>query len=727
MADEQTHQTGTIDDAIRQAEKQLERRIEELRTLAGGEETAAPAPGLGAGGEPAELRPTGAMPPVEQPLTAPESAGGFVDEDAWDDEEPGANAVEAAFTPMVDPQFETTDALAHTDEGDTEGTEWEPSPSAHESGAGEWDSPAPTEEPASDDVDGGQQWELEGSEPTAWEPASSTQDESSQLGSVGADLSGGTTDDSEYTYAADAYDVPSRYQQQDSPTVEPYGPSEALAPYTSGSGFRTVATAGSPTPEETEFWTHTRTAMRLLQQQSDELRHELPNEITRRIREDVGRDMSKRMSAQLGSTLGEQMERIVRDEMASQAASIRQLQQQLPTYADRIERSVTDELQSAAANVKLLQEELPAQFQRVERSFERSLTEDMTKVTRTVEEKTAAVQAMVASQFEHIELAMRGELGKLEQFVRSEFEGPSQQLTQLQESLPGQFQRVDRSVKDSAEQSKEGLDRLGTALTEQQRQLAELTENVQMHREHLVQQIDTLSQTQREHLTKFATETSDQLSAMTKTGAEQHETLSVSMRDQLQRQTEQLSQESAVVREDLRQHQLQMAQKVTDTFSGEIASTKQNVRDLIDLDMGNALGDIAMASRLVLDKLGSMSGELDQDRLQRAEDLELIVDSLASASQGVYGAVNRLFDRVSEFNERMDTVEHRLGSISALERTVEKGLTSVFQQLEGNLTSMQHHLNELQPAPVVVTVNHPEASVAQETRAGYMIGGTRKE
>lgn len=706
MADEQVHQTGTIDDAIRQAEKQLERRIEELRTLAGGDDPIAQG-----GGEPAKLRPTGGAIDVEsdtgaiQPLSEPQPV---VDEDAWEDEVT-AGAVVPDAAPWNDVQHDVqpswTPPIAET---------WEPE--APEGDIGE-ETPQDGPQPSV-----GGRWEdepVDEPEPLAPEP----------LGSgFGAEPAGPDLEpaedqpEPEFEPGPSSFEpAPSSYGIEAGGTYEsepdPYGASAALAPYTSGASAymsRSIATAATPTPEETEFWTHTRTALRLLQQQADELRHELPNEVTRRIRDDVSRDMTKRMGQQLGATLGEQVERIVRDEMSSQAASIRQLQQQLPTYADRIERTVADELQSAGANVKQLSEELPGQFQRIERTMSRVLAEDLNKIDRSLEEKSTQSHAAMAGQFEHIELTMRGELGKLEQFVRNELETPATQLQQLTEQLPGQFQRVERSVKDGTEHTGEQIDRVGQALAEQQRQVLELLDSVKSHREQLATQLDALSSSYSQQLAEFAASSKEQIGSFAD-----------GSREQLQRHHEEIVQQSREAQQELHQHQETLADRVTRSIVDDLAPAKLHLRELVDLDMGNAMGDIALASRLVLDKLGAMSGDLDQDRVQRAEDLELMIDTLTSATQGVYGAINRVFDRVGEFNERMDSVEQRMSSIGALERAVEKGLSAVFHQLEGNLTQMQSHLRELQPAPVVVTVNHPEASVAQETRAGYVLGGSK--
>ncbi|MBC7644243.1 MAG: hypothetical protein H7123_03885 [Thermoleophilia bacterium] len=414
--------------------------------------------------------------------------------------------------------------------------------------------------------------------------------------------------------------------------------------------------AQGPSDEQLQFWAQTRTALRLLQQTTDNISHEVMTSVSRHVEE------------------------IVRDEMVQPNAAIRSVQQSLPGTIDRLESVLAEELQGPLAALRQLQEELPSQLDRVERGVqgavergvtgstdrlsrelvdvERTLTEGVDQLGRTVQTDVQGVEASVATNvtrmaqglstqvgriersvqegFDRVERTLHGDLSKVETTVREELEAPIQTIRQLQDELPARFQRLERAVQESA----------SAPAVEQLTQ--ELVELRGAHRE---------------------------MGEMLRT---------------------------------------------------ELEPTRRGVRDLAELDLGAALGDLATAGTVTLDRLSGVTDDLGRDRVQRVEDLELLVDSMAKGWQGVYGAIGKLFERVESFDERFNKFEKQLDAIGTLEGSVEDTLTTMRNQLEANLTEMQNHLQELQPAPVIVTINHPEATVQNTTKGGYITPDAKK-
>jgi hypothetical protein len=552
MADEQTPHSDVIDDAIRNAEQQLEQKLQALRMSALGDTA-----------------------PAEADTPPPAEA-------AWQGTDPGTAG---DFTPTPTEPTGGWEPAPHGEwRGEPEPAQWQPGEPGHGEPAYDVDAaqfepadPAPQRTPDS-----------------AWDDAviRPTEPVAADSWSTG---SGFVPDAGEVSYA----------EASPEPTYEPAPLHEPAADPTPGGAWQPSSRAAgyeAPSVEEEQFWAQTRTALRMLQQTSEAL----PQAVT--------------------GTMTDQVERIVRDELVAPNASLRQLQQQLPTVADRIEQAVVDELAAPVETIRQMQEELPLQIERIERGVHAALQQDLgelehtvaenvtrlassvadhvTRNERSVNENVDRVERGVRGQFDHIEQTMRVELDRVSENVRAELESPTASMRQLHEELPVHFQRIERVVRDQ----------------DPSQSLQALQSNVAV----------------------------------------------------------------------LQQRQDQIA-----------GALQQVVRD--------ELSDIVEASRLTLDKLGVIATDAGRDRVQRAEDLELLVDSMSKGWQGLYGAVTQLFERVGDFDDRMQHVESKLEQINRLERTVDQ-----------HLESMQQHLQELQPAPVIVTVNHPDAQVAQETRGGYV-------
>jgi hypothetical protein len=434
-------------------------------------------------------------------------------------------------------------------------------------------------------------------------------------------------------------------------------------------GLGSVASSG-PTEAELQFWAQTRTALRHLQQASDGI------------------------PKQVGSVVTESFEQVVRDELAAPTASLRQLQQQLPGYAEHVARVVADELEGPAAAIRQLQDDVPAQIDRLERNMRGVMSEELpARLDALDRDLHGALREELPAQLDRLERNVQGVL-------RDELPQHLDRLDRnmnsaMREDLPQHLDRIERMVSGALhEQLPQRLERLERSVTGQMQEDAERFE------QSVAGNVTRLAQ----GLEGRVVDSEQQLRA-------QFERVESTMRGELDRVQRGLHQDIAGHTELTRQLQEQLPGQL-----GHVEHTvREQAREIsgeIRTDLASLMGEMATLNRATLDRLAAVSGDLDRDRLQRVEDLELLVDSMTTGWKGIYGAVTQVFDRAGEID----------GRIGSLERTLEQSLAQVRQQLETNLGAMQQHLKELQPAPVVVTVNHPDAQVAQTSRPGYTTG-----
>lgn len=185
----------------------------------------------------------------------------------------------------------------------------------------------------------------------------------------------------------------------------------------------------------------------------------------------------------------------------------------------------------------------------------------------------------------------------------------------------------------------------------------------------------------------------------------------------VQQQEEQLAATMQVMQQqrDLisEEHQ-HLAASIKSSFQDEFAETRKNVQDLVNLEIPSTLGELAQSSRETLDRLLSVTNDFERDRLQRVEDLELLVDAMTSGWQGIYSAITTMFERVQDFDSRMSSVEQQVTALNSLDGTVTAALDNVQNRMDAAISTMHQHLQELQPTPVVVSVSHPDVRVEQQ-------------
>lgn len=126
-------------------------------------------------------------------------------------------------------------------------------------------------------------------------------------------------------------------------------------------------------------------------------------------------------------------------------------------------------------------------------------------------------------------------------------------------------------------------------------------------------------------------------------------------------------------------------------------------------ELSNVFTSLVESNRAALDRLASVASTLDDDRVRRTEDVELIVDTVTTGWEGLAGAMKALFRQNEETSRRVAGIEQRLAQLRDLEGSVEK-----------TMSELRSHVSVLQPAPIVVTVSHPDAEVQNTTRAGWV-------
>lgn len=559
MADEQTPQSDLIDDAIRQAERQLEQKLEALRMSALGELTPATTPPAD---DVAVLRPTGvasdartSVPrdddevdvPSAVPVEWQEMTGDDLTFAPADDATTGDDVTTGTLTDAVsgltavwddedESPFDAPAKLASTPEPTTEPT-FEPTvePTVEPPIQA-----APTSAPAPHD------WDHPEPVHASW---------------TGTDVG-----------------VDRAARDENPPRV------------------RSV-----PSEDEMQFWAHTRTALRNLQQATDGIAGEVGGQVTGDV------------------------ERIVRDEFAPSADTLRQVQQQLqqglPKLADRLEASLEQALTTPVNGIRQVHDELPVQLDRVAREQRESRREDL-------DHTAASVHGAVQQDIAHLEQSIATNVTRMAQ-------GTSESIA-----------RVERDV-----------DVLG----------------------------ETLVRFERGVHSEF-----DRVEAQLRASIEHVES----------KITGQLVAPSEAIRK-LDQELPARFDRVEQSLAEQIQGTQR--------DLTTVLTSLVDVNRASLDRIAALASTVDEDRARRTEDVEVIVDTITTGWEGLAGAIKALFEQQHETSRRIIGIEQRLTQLRDVEGA-----------MESTMDDFRRQISDLQPAPVIVTVAHPEAEVRNSARGGWL-------
>jgi hypothetical protein len=458
MADEQTPQSDLIDDAIRQAERQLEAKLEALRMSALGEPTpadSAPADDV------AVLRPTGgptsapaprASEPAQPAPARTGEAGHFAPEEPID--VPDAPPVQWQETGGDDLTF----APVESNVSPLGGNElYVP------------EQEQPLDEPA----------------PSAYEPDAFDDEPVTPLGHLSASVTDLTPVWDEEDEPSEAPPRPTTRRSFDAPSTtdrpEPVHASWTGQGSTSDRSRRDATPAqrvtSLPSEDEMQFWAHTRTALRNLQQVTDGLQTGLTGSISAEVA------------------------RIVHDEVQPTDQAVRtvqqQLQQGLPRVAEHIEGVVEQALQGPTNAIRQVRDEIPAQLERVAREQHSTLRGELDRqstnlhsavqgdvaqleqsvasnVTRMAQGTTEAIGRVerdvdvlgetvvrfergVHSEFDRVEAQLRTAIERVELSLREELVEPTETVKKLDDELPARFGRVERTLVDQIQTTQREL------------------------------------------------------------------------------------------------------------------------------------------------------------------------------------------------------------------------------------------------------------------------------
>ena len=578
MADEQTPQSDLIDDAIRQAERQLEAKLEALRMSALGEPTppsAAPADDV------AVLRPTGGAAPRASEPAQPAPAPTHGSEAAWTSPDPVD----------VPDEFPASWQASASDDDLT----FAPADPSVSLGGNELYVPE-TEHPLDDQAE----------------------DQSEQAPEVGPTTFG--------HLATSVTDLTPVWDDEDEPSIAPPRPTttrsfeapsvddrpEPVHASWTGPGERAPRRDATPTPrvtslpseDEMQFWAHTRTALRNLQQVTDG------------------------MATQLTGSISSEVARIVHDEVAPTDQAVRtvqqQLQQGLPRMAEHIEAVIEQSMTGSTNALRQVRDEIPTQLDRVAR------------------EQHATLRGELDRQSTNLHSAIQGDVAQLEQSVASN-------VTRMAQGTTEAVGRVERDV-----------DVLGETVVRFERGVHSEFDRVEAQLRGAIERVE------------------------------------LSLREELVEPTETVK---------------KLDEELPARF-GRVERTLVDQLQQSQREIGGVLTSLVDANRASLDRIAALSSTMDEDRARRAEDVEVVVDTVTTGWEGLAGAMKALFEQAEENSRRIAGIEQRLTQIRDLEGAV-----------EGTLEEFRRHMKDLKPSPIVVTVSHDEAEVRNVSRGGWTPDG----
>lgn len=495
MADEQTPQSDLIEDALRQAERQLEERLEALRMSALGE-TQAPSR-QGQGGDVAVLRPTSTIreadatvasnsdaaaspaeatrrpnPMLDIPPAGPTGAWGEAQDagvgshahapepserselenvfvgssqtSAQGGTSDPARVLNAAPTWDDEPQYSRPSRPAHgSDEPVQRPAERRPAPTAPRPAVAEHRSaPVYSDEPAP--------------VPAAPEPQPVSERPEPVEERVERPRPTATT----------TFEVPSRREAWERPEPVHSQWTGASRTRQSFEPIPSPSTPSAPSEDELQFWAATRTALRNLEQVTDDL----PTRITGAIVEDLGRTVRDEAAGTIGAVrqsqqnvqqgitkVAEQLEGAFEHGLAGPTAAIRQIRDDLPVQIEHaaleIRHGVRDDLDRTASAVHGAVQKDVAQLegsiaQNVTR-MSQSIGDGMNRVERGIDgvgDTIAGLERHMNGQFDHVEGQLRTSLDLVEQGLREELTETGERLRRMDEELPSRFAAVEGSL-----------------------------------------------------------------------------------------------------------------------------------------------------------------------------------------------------------------------------------------------------------------------------------------
>lgn len=627
MADEQPPHSDLIDDAIRQAERQLEEKLEALRLSALGDSASPAAPSDDA----AHLVPTGSSSSDEE-----RSAAARAHESAYEAVADAAPEPETAFEPAAavwqelpgddlsfapaahepSPTDEALDEALATVEATTA---FDPSQLGERPAEPAWDD-EPSEHveayapEAIDDATADPQWEPAPTPAAEYEPPVEQIDPSSLRATTSwvpdaapeREPDDSAWDRPEPVHSTWTSNAPSGAWQQAHEQVD-RAPSAMLS---------------IPTEDELEFWAHTRSALRNLQVSTDL--------VPSALMKDLGIELGQLMRDELVPL------ETVLDRMQSQIdRSLPQIAQQVEVSIDSARAAATSARSADAAMVDLA-EQLPRQLAREASAAHDSMRSD-------VDGMVAAAQAQ-----------LQGHVDSSASMLHAAIQ---QDVARIEESVATNVTRMAVGTTDAVARLEANVDRVGDGVARVERGIGTSVERLEHQLRGSIEQA--------QHALR------DQIDAPAKSIARLEEDLPAAI------------------------------ERIEQAVSEKLAASQT--------ELSSMLTGLVDSNRASLDRVAAVASTLDEERTRRAEDVATIVDTVTTGWEGLAGAIKALYEQHADTSRRIEAIEGRLGQLRDLEGAVQNTMTQL-RDVVGGLT----------PAPVVVTVAHPDAEVANTARGGWV-------
>lgn len=287
---------------------------------------------------------------------------------------------------------------------------------------------------------------------------------------------------------------------------------------------------------------------------------------------------------------------------------------------------------------------------------------------------------------------------RLEGVIEQAMHTPNQGIKQLRDELPAQLNHTARSLREAV---REDLDHTASTVHGAvQKDVAQLEQSIATN------------------VTRMAHGTLDAVSRAERginSLGEGVARLEHGVRGEFDRVEQQLHAAIERVGMQLREELLEPSEtirKLDDELPARFGRVERNVLEQVQTtqrELSTVLMGLVEANRASLDRIAALASTMDEERARRTEDVEVVVDTVTTGWEGLAGAVKALFEQAEENSRRIAGIEQRLTQIRDLEGAV-----------ESTLGDLREFIRDLQPAPVVVTVAHPEAEVRNSARGGWL-------
>ncbi len=469
MADEQTPQSDLIDDAIRHAERQLEEKLQALRMSALGE----PAPQATApvDDDVAVLRPTGSASRASEGTPAPDAP-----------EPPTAATPEPA--PADEPAAQQDSPRWRETGGDD--VSFAPVDGGNGSASSDHLYVPEAEHPLDDDSVADDD-DLELVPVDSADAASLRESLSTQV----TDLTPVWDDEDDGSIPPMPPTTMPTTRRSDEDRPEP-----VHASWTdTGRSRREPAqrVTSLPSEDEMQFWAHTRTALRNLQQVTDgiapQVTGDVSTEVARLLHEQLGttdqalRNLQaevERTTSQEIPQLADRLQEAVEQAVAAPNNAIRQVRDEIPAQLDKAVKAqhdnLRDELDRAASSIHgAVQHDVGQLEQSIASNVTRlaqGATDAVGRVERDVDvlgETVVRFERGVHAEFDRFESQLRGAIERVEQNLRDELVAPSETIRKLDDELPNRFSRIERALVEQLQAGQRDNSQVLTSLVDADR------------------------------------------------------------------------------------------------------------------------------------------------------------------------------------------------------------------------------------------------------------------